>query len=87
MFLRNHRTLLSLSLGLALLGVLGLWHVVMAQSEEPAAGAGKAPFANAVDQRNEMIRELNEIRGLLKEQNNLLKQLVEKTDAGGKAKK
>ena len=31
------------------------------------------PFANAVDQRQEMIRELKAIRGLLEEQNTLLR--------------
>ena len=33
------------------------------------------PFANSVDQRNEMIRELKEINTLLGEQNVLLKKL------------
>ena len=32
----------------------------------------KQPFANSVEQRMEMINELREIRGLLKEQNALL---------------
>ncbi len=33
----------------------------------------KPPFANSVEQRMEMIKELREIRGLLKEQNALLR--------------
>jgi hypothetical protein len=35
--------------------------------------ATRAPFDNAVKQRNEMIRELQEIKALLKEQNTLLR--------------
>jgi hypothetical protein len=61
---------------LLLAGVLGLWGTAVAQPE-PTPGAGKPPFANAVDQRDEMIRELREIRALIKEQNGLLKQLVD----------
>lgn len=38
-----------------------------------APQAAQPPFANAVDQRNEMIRELQEIRVLLQEQNALLR--------------
>ena len=36
----------------------------------------RQPFSNAVSQRAEMIRELKEIKGLLKEQNALLRQIV-----------
>jgi hypothetical protein len=42
-----------------------------------APPAGQPPFADAVVQREEMLRELRGIRELLKEQNSLLKQLVE----------
>jgi hypothetical protein len=38
-----------------------------------APQAGQPPFANPVDQRAEMIRELREIKELLKEQNALLR--------------
>ena len=38
-----------------------------------APGAGNEPFANAVEQRAEMIAELREISTLLKEQNALLR--------------
>jgi hypothetical protein len=65
-------------------GVLGLWGTVGAQNQG-TPGAGQPPFANAVDQRNEMIRELREIHVLMKEQNNLLKQLVD--NAQGKPKR
>lgn len=38
-----------------------------------APADGQLPFANAVEQRMEIIRELREIRALLKEQNALLR--------------
>ena len=38
-----------------------------------APQGGQPPFANSVDQRNEMVRELREIKELLKEQNALLR--------------
>jgi hypothetical protein len=37
------------------------------------------PFNNAVEQRQEMIRELSEIRALLKEQNTLMRAGASKT--------
>lgn len=71
-----HRYIPWIASLLLLLGVLGLWGTAEAQPE-PTPGAGRPPFANAVEQRDEMIRELREIRGLIKEQNALLKQLVD----------
>ncbi|HID75753.1 MAG TPA: hypothetical protein EYP56_07125 [Planctomycetaceae bacterium] len=41
---------------------------------EAAPPPVRPPFANAVEQRMEMIKELSAIRQLLKEQNQLLKQ-------------
>ena len=41
---------------------------------DAAPAPAKAPFANAVDQRFQMINELKEIRVLLKEQNTLLRE-------------
>lgn len=38
-----------------------------------APGQGQEPFANAVQQRFDMINELKEINGLLREQNALLR--------------
>jgi hypothetical protein len=69
-----------------LVGVLGLWGTAGAQNEG-TPGAGKPPFANAIDQREEMIRELREMRALMKEQNSLLKQLVEHAQANAKPKR
>lgn len=70
----------------ALVCVLGLWQAVSAQNKG-APGAGQPPFASAVDQRNEMIRELQQMRVLLKEQNDLLKQYLEIQHGGAKPKR
>lgn len=51
------------------LGVLGFWYAALQAAPQTA----QPPFANAVEQRNETIRELREIKELLKEQNALLK--------------
>jgi hypothetical protein len=42
-------------------------------SSVAAPAEAQAPFANAVEQRMEMIRELREIRALLQEHNALLR--------------
>lgn len=68
------------------IGMLGFWGTGMAQNQG-TSGAGKPPFASAIDQREEMIRELREIRSLMKEQNALLKQLVDQGHANAKAKR
>ena len=51
-------------------GVLSFYETTDAA---PRSDAGKPPFANAVEQRFETIRELQEIKQLLKEQNALLR--------------
>lgn len=48
--------------------VLGFYRTTDAAPPKP-----KQPFANAVEQRMEMIKELKEIKLLLKEQNELLR--------------
>jgi hypothetical protein len=58
------------------LGVLGFYSTLGA-----APQAGQPPFANPIDQRLDMIRELREIKELLKEQNNLLRGGADKTNA------
>ena len=56
-----------------------MWSVLSFSSRSGAAQAGgEQPFANAVQQRNEMIRELQEIKLLLKEQNALLRATLAK---------
>jgi hypothetical protein len=44
------------------------------QDSDAAPRSANQPFANAVEQRMEMITQLREIRMLLKEQNTLIKQ-------------
>lgn len=46
-----------------------------------APPAGQPPFANPIDQRLDMIRELHEIKELLKEQNALLRAGADKLGA------
>ena len=48
------------------LGVLGFYSIGSAAPQQP-------PFASSVEQRAEMIRELREIKELIKEQNTLLR--------------
>jgi hypothetical protein len=52
-------------------GVLGLWY-----GADAAPQGGQPPFRNAVEQREEMIHELREIKLLLKEQTALLRTLA-----------
>jgi len=61
---------------LALLCMLGFYSTLGA-----APPAGQPPFANPIDQRLDMIRELHEIKELLKEQNSLLRAGAEKNAA------
>ena len=61
-------------------GVLGFYGAVGA-----APQAGQPPFANPVEQRADMIRELREIKELLKEQNALLKSGVGKPNGNNSA--
>ena len=50
------------------LSVLGFY-----RTSGAAPQAGQLPFSNSVEQRNTMIRELQEIKALLKDQNALLR--------------
>ena len=58
-------------------GVLGFYQTLGA-----APQAGQPPFANPVEQRADMVRELREIKELLKEQNALLRSGGGKTNGG-----
>jgi hypothetical protein len=75
------RSLVLVACGAAMAGVLEFWGGALA-----APPSGQQPFRNAVEQRDEMIQELREIKLLLKEQNALLRTLAVKTppDAPGK---
>jgi hypothetical protein len=64
-----------LSLNVVALGVLGFYSTGGAAPQNPP------PFANPIDQRSDTVRELREIKELLKEQNALLRGGANKTDA------
>ena len=63
-------------------GVLGFYSTLGA-----APQAGQPPFANPVEQRAEQVRELREIKELLKEQNELLRGGANKAPHAGNAVK
>ena len=65
----------------ALLCMLGFYSLLS------AAPPGKPPFEDAVTQRDEMIRELREIKELIKEQNALLKDVIAPPNGRDKAQK
>lgn len=79
----TRRTKLALiaSFALAALGVLGFWGNSSADEENAP------PFNNAVAQRDEMIRELREIKALLKEQNALFQKLLEPASGKSQSKR
>lgn len=58
------------------LSVLGFYQSIGTAQQQQN---GQPPFQNAVEQRQEMIRELKEISALLKEQNSLLRHGASKT--------
>ncbi len=58
-----------LSAGVLFGGVLGFY----GSSDAAPGTGGQPPFANAVEQRMEMIALMREVRDLLKEQNALLR--------------
>jgi hypothetical protein len=75
------------SVGPFVLGV-GLCVLGFYSSSGAAPQGGQPPFANSVEQRSEMVRELREIKELLKEQNALLRENATlKHDASGKTKR
>ena len=79
---RHSLTACGLAAMVAALGVLLFYSPLGA-----APPAGQPPFVDATIQREEMLRELRSIRDLLKEQNGLLKQLVQKTHGDVPAKR
>lgn len=73
------RWVVSIASGACLLCVLGFYGTSGA-----APQTGRQPFANSVTQRNEMIRELKEIKALLREQNALLRAAARQQDGNEK---
>jgi len=69
-----HWTLTLIASAALVWGVLGFY-----RSSPAAPKDVQLPFANPVAQRQDMIRELQEIKALLKEQNSLLRTWMAKT--------
>ena len=65
------RTICLIVLGFCVWGVLGFHQGTSAQQT-------RQPFANPVQQRDSMISELQEIKALLREQNELLRTIANK---------
>ena len=75
------RSMLACAAGVALLCMLGFYSLLC------AAPPGNPPFEDAGTQRDEMIRELREIKELIKEQNGLLKEVIAVPNGRTKPKK
>ncbi len=77
-FALNRWTLL-VTANAVLLGVLGFFSVTSAQQAQP-----QLPFSNSVEQRGDMLKELREIKELIKEQNSILRTIAkpEKHETG-----
>jgi hypothetical protein len=69
MLTANGRWLGLMAANAVALGVLGFYST----SGAAPSGGGQPPFNNSVEQRDAMVRELREIKDLLKEQNALLR--------------
>jgi hypothetical protein len=77
----RNRSIMLCAAGAALLCMLGFYGLSL------AAPPGSPPFEDAVAQRESMIRELREIKELIKEQNALLKEVVAAPNGRDKTKK
>lgn len=64
-----------------------VWCVLGFSGTSVAAPGAKPPFSNSVEQRGEMIRELREIKALLKEQNALLRAGQNQDTADGRSQR
>ena len=64
----SFRWLALVSANAVVLGVLGFY-----STSGAAPQSGQPPFASSIEQRSDMIRELREIKELIKEQNSLLR--------------
>ena len=62
--------------------VLGWCMLCFHQDGTAAPGVANPPFANAVEQRIEMIDQLKQVNALLKEQNTLLKEQMTLLSSG-----
>jgi hypothetical protein len=71
--IRYFRSFLISALIVGLVCMLGFYSLSWA-----APPGGQPPFEDATAQRSEMLRELREIKDLIKEQNGLLKEVLSK---------
>lgn len=69
--------------GWCVLGFYGALSAGPQQRPDPA----RQPFKNSVEQRNQMIGELREIKLLLKEQNELLREQAKRNKSSGESKR
>jgi len=67
------KTTSSRWLGMAAAAAIGVSVLGFYSTSGAAPQSGQPPFNNAVEQRDAMLRELREIKELLKEQNGLLR--------------
>jgi hypothetical protein len=79
---RHSLTALAIAAMCALGGMLLFYNTLGA-----APPAGQSPFVDATVQREEMLRELRSIRDLIKEQNGLLKEVLQKNHGNQPAKR
>ncbi|HZL89972.1 MAG TPA: hypothetical protein VFB96_16510 [Pirellulaceae bacterium] len=82
MLLRSHGAAPLAACAAVALGMLLFYSTLGA-----APPAGQSPFVDATVQREEMLRELRSIRDLLKEQNALLKEVLQKNHGNQAAKR
>lgn len=75
----------TLGAGLAVTVALGM--LLFYSTLGAAPPVGQSPFVDATVQREEMLRELRSIRELIKEQNSLLKDVLQKTNGSTPAKR
>jgi len=73
---RSFRWTMLLAANAVVVSVLGFY-----STSGAAPQAGQPPFNNSVEQREAQVRELREIKELLKEQNALLKAGADKQNA------
>ena len=77
----------NLRWALLLAANVAAWCVLSFSGTSVAAPGAKPPFSNSVEQRHEMIRELREIKTLLKEQNALLRAGSDQDTADGRSQR
>lgn len=78
----NNSKLARILGALIVAATVGMGSLLVFSGGDASAQPARQPFSNAVQQRVEMIRELKETNALLKEQNELLREIVRKKGDG-----